>query len=411
MKYDLPKTLIDLLDFLNTEVGTARIAGGAVRDILRGETPNDFDIAIAAKPDLVKKILGNIDGIKVIDTGVDHGTLTVLFEKDGSSYEVTSLRRDVSTDGRRASVEFTDSFEEDAKRRDFTMNGLFMDADGRIHDYVGGVDDIKSNEIRFIGDANERIEEDYLRILRYFRFAVRFDQYMYFSDLETIKQHAPEIRKFVSRERIWMELKKILSCPKIYGVMNKMEHCGVLKAIMPEGYRKAFKPLDLCQKPLVRLHYLYLGKPGIGFVNYDMKVNASVLKESFALSNIEAKNLTNVPMMWHVCNGEGETGYRLNNMHIWFIMKRGDVNSVIHYIDVFNTKQRRKTRPSEEEIRDRVNWVLSNPPPVAAEDFIAAGVEKRKLSILLDSAAEHWFARGTRDTKETIMSCAIDSIA
>ncbi|HEY0302917.1 MAG TPA: hypothetical protein VGC36_16335, partial [Rhizomicrobium sp.] len=143
--------------------GEGRFVGGAVRNALLGKPVADVDIATPLTPDEVTRRL-TAAGLGAVPTGIDHGTVTAI--ANGKPYEVTTLRRDVTTDGRRATVAFTTDWAEDAQRRDFTMNALYADADGAILDTVGGVDDLRCGRVRFVGDAASRIREDYLRILR-----------------------------------------------------------------------------------------------------------------------------------------------------------------------------------------------------------------------------------------------------
>ena len=144
----------------------ARVVGGAVRNAMFGETPGEIDIATTAVPDTVIE-RARAAGFKAVPTGIDHGTVTVI--ADGTPFEVTTLRADVETYGRKAKVAFGRDWVRDAERRDFTINGLSVDADGVVHDHVGGLDDITARRVRFIGDPHQRIAEDYLRILRFFR--------------------------------------------------------------------------------------------------------------------------------------------------------------------------------------------------------------------------------------------------
>ena len=147
--------------------GESRLVGGCVRDILLGKSHSDVDIATTVIPDVAMSVLKKAE-IKVIPTGLKHGTVTaVLNEKH---YEITTLRKDVETDGRHAVVEFTDSWKEDSRRRDFTINAMSMDLEGEVYDYFDGQKDLQSKLVKFVGNPEKRIEEDYLRILRYFRF-------------------------------------------------------------------------------------------------------------------------------------------------------------------------------------------------------------------------------------------------
>ena len=160
---------IDIIEVLGNQ--NAKFVGGCVRDAVLGKLAKDIDIATCFKPNEVMEVLQKAK-IKTIPTGIKHGTITALYKNQ--TFEITTLRKDVTTDGRHAEVSFTDSWQEDAKRRDFTINALYLDTKGNIFDYFNGLEDLKSKKVIFIGDAKTRSEEDNLRILRYFRFFQRF---------------------------------------------------------------------------------------------------------------------------------------------------------------------------------------------------------------------------------------------
>jgi tRNA nucleotidyltransferase/poly(A) polymerase len=165
------KGLRRILDLLNGNGEEARVVGGAVRNALLGRAATDTDIATTATPDIVMA-RAKAAGVKSIPTGLPHGTVTL--RADGRSFEVTTLREDIETDGRHAKIRFGRDFAADALRRDFTINALSVDRDDRVHDYAGGLADIEAGRVRFIGDPATRIREDYLRILRFFRFSADY---------------------------------------------------------------------------------------------------------------------------------------------------------------------------------------------------------------------------------------------
>ncbi|KAH9507310.1 CCA tRNA nucleotidyltransferase 1, mitochondrial [Bulinus truncatus] len=189
-----------------------RLAGGAVRDLLDGKIPIDLDFATTATPAEMKDMFAK-ENIRMLNmNGEAHGTITVRIN-DKENFEITTLRIDVVTDGRRAEVEFTKDWMLDANRRDLTVNSLFLDFNGTVYDYFNGIDDLKQKRVRFVGNAEQRIQEDYLRILRYFRFYGRIAEGPDKHDEETldaIRQNAGGLAR-ISGERIWMELKKILT--------------------------------------------------------------------------------------------------------------------------------------------------------------------------------------------------------
>ena len=221
---------IDTLRTLEAAGHAARLAGGCVRDMVMGSEPRDYDVATAARPEVVMKLLG-ARGLKVIPTGIDHGTVTLVMPH--SHIEITTLRRDVSTDGRRAVVAYDGAtFEEDAERRDFTMNALYQDQHGKIYDFHNGLADIAARRLAFVGSPVTRIREDYLRILRFFRFWARFDLNPDPSAMDAIKAEQAGLDA-VSSERITHETFELLSAKAIVAPLQAMHQTGVLAHVLP----------------------------------------------------------------------------------------------------------------------------------------------------------------------------------
>ncbi|GLK56497.1 poly(A) polymerase [Methylopila capsulata] len=216
--------LREVLAALDSDGEEARIAGGAVRDAWLGLPRGDIDVATTALPEETMR-RARAAGWKAVPTGIDHGTVTVVAE--GHPFEVTTLRRDVATDGRRAVVAYTRDWAEDVQRRDLTMNGLYLDRAGRIHDLVGGLGDLEAGRARFIGDARERIREDYLRILRFFRFHARFGRGEL--DREGFAAAVAERAGLatLSRERVRVELLKLLIAPRAAETLRAMAEAGL----------------------------------------------------------------------------------------------------------------------------------------------------------------------------------------
>ncbi|XP_011792630.1 PREDICTED: CCA tRNA nucleotidyltransferase 1, mitochondrial isoform X2 [Colobus angolensis palliatus] len=201
------KNLTELFVKENHEL---RIAGGAVRDLLNGVKPQDVDFATTATPTQMKEMFQSA-GIRMINNkGEKHGTITARLHEE--NFEITTLRIDVTTDGRHAEVEFTTDWQKDAERRDLTINSMFLGFDGTLFDYFNGYEDLKNKKVRFVGHAKQRIQEDYLRILRYFRFYGRIVDKPGDHDAETLEAIAENAKGLagISGERIWVELKKIL---------------------------------------------------------------------------------------------------------------------------------------------------------------------------------------------------------
>jgi poly(A) polymerase len=228
-----------LLDALGAADGLTRYVGGAVRDDLLGLPVNDVDLATRLRPGEVVERL-EAAGLKAVPTGIDHGTVTAV--SSGHPFEITSLRRDVSTDGRRATVAFTDDWKEDAARRDFTINALSADpASGELFDYFGGLADLEQRHVRFIGDPLQRIAEDHLRILRFFRFHARFGAGEPDAEaLDACTRRANDLMA-LSRERIADELLKLLALGNPAPTVGVMLQRGILKPVLPE-----IEPERLC---------------------------------------------------------------------------------------------------------------------------------------------------------------------
>lgn len=221
-----------LLTALDAAQGQARYVGGAVRDTLLGVPVKDVDIATSLSPQSVLERLKQA-GIKAIPTGIDHGTITAVI--DGWPVEITTLRRDVSTDGRRATIAYTDDWREDAARRDFTINALFADPlTGQITDYFGGIADLVARHVRFIGVAEQRIAEDHLRILRYFRFLARFGSDTPDAEAYAACRARANSLKALSRERVADELLNLLAVADPAPAIRLMIAGDIFAPILPE---------------------------------------------------------------------------------------------------------------------------------------------------------------------------------
>ncbi len=214
--------------------GTARVAGGAVRNALLGVAVKDVDIATDLTPDDVFDCCRKA-GLKAVPTGVEHGTVTIVAGSgtDASAFEVTTLRIDVETHGRHADVAFTDDWEADASRRDFTLNALYCDASGTLFDPLNGYADLAARRVRFVGDADQRIREDYLRILRFFRIHAQYGAGALDADgLAACARNADGMSR-LSSERIRQEFMRLLAAPLVLDVLGEMDAAGVLSEVVP----------------------------------------------------------------------------------------------------------------------------------------------------------------------------------
>lgn len=235
----------------------ARFVGGCVRNALMGREIDDIDIATTLKPEETERAI-RAAGLKAVPTGIAHGTVTAVAERE--PFEITTLRRDVSTDGRNATVAFTDDWAEDAARRDFRLNALYADGEGRVFDPTGlGVADAAAGRIVFVGDPNTRIQEDYLRILRFFRFFAWYGQGQPdAAGLEACRALAPGMTR-LSAERVSKELMKLLAAQDPRPALAAMAATGVLAQVLPEaGSLDLFEAVvGLSDDPVVRLMTLF----------------------------------------------------------------------------------------------------------------------------------------------------------
>lgn len=287
---------VTIIRILSQEGGEARFVGGCVRDgVLEkpvGEQGLDIDIACTHKPERVIELL-EASGIRVIPTGLAHGTVTALC--GGQHFEITTLRRDVACYGRHAEVEYTDRWEEDAARRDFTINALYATLDGEVYDYFGGVGDVAHGHVRFIGDAHKRIEEDALRILRFFRFFAYYGRTPFDKEAIAACSHSVSLLTQLSGERIQTEMLKLLLAEQAGEVLAEMQEHHIASAIglpVREAGLQAMAALRQVENevgrhadPILRLAALLQGTEA---------ARVEALSERWRLSNAMKKRLYNL---------------------------------------------------------------------------------------------------------------------
>ena len=227
---DLKFIFKKLQDGIPEDKTAARFVGGCVRKYLLNEKIDDIDIATVLTSDQIKEKFKDTN-LKVIDTGVKHGTLTIVSENH--KVELTTLRKDIVTDGRHAQVEYTDDWQQDSERRDFTINAIYMDINGKLYDPQMGTVDLKNKNVKFIGDPQKRIEEDYLRIIRFIRFKIMYNIVVEPTTSDAIKQNLDGIKK-ISKERILVELLKILSLKNFLTINQSSNLKEIFSMIFPE---------------------------------------------------------------------------------------------------------------------------------------------------------------------------------
>ena len=341
-----------------------RFVGGCVRDLIVGREIYDIDFATKHTPEQVVYYLKRV-GIKVLLTGVKHGTVTAVI--NDKQFQITTLRRDISTDGRHAEVAFVDEWETDAQRRDFTINALYLTASGKLTDFFGGIDHLKSGKIIFIGDPDQRIREDYLRILRFFRFFGRFGQGgLDDAAARACSRHAAQVN-FLSGERIQSEMFKILELPNCVEVLTHMQNYGILPFIFPGEVR-----FDLL-KQLIQIE----PQPSIirrlaAITGYDHQI----LADHWRLSGDQFKSLkvlsTNIDMR--------EPKKVLRHM------------GKEHFIDIVYLSAAKGSLPFPiEEVLDFVTKWRIPKFPIIGNDVISLGVtEGRQIGNILTKLEQYW---------------------
>ncbi len=273
--------------------------GGCVRNALLGEPVSDMDIATDARPEQVMELAGRA-GIKAVPTGIDHGTVTLV--KNGIPHEITTFRKDVATDGRRAIVAFSTDITEDAHRRDFTMNAIYARPDGEIVDPLDGVEDLQERRIRFIGTAENRIREDYLRSLRYFRFYAWYGDHALGFDPDALAAIAANLEGLatLSKERVGAEMLKLLAAPDPAPSAAAMRQAGVLAQILPGADDRALAPLI----------HLEAGRAASSIRRLAV-LGGEGLQEALRLSKAQASHLQAIREAAAGTAGAKELGYRL----------------------------------------------------------------------------------------------------
>jgi poly(A) polymerase len=378
------RPLADLLAVLDHDGEEARVVGGAVRNALLGLPHGDIDIATTALPAEVTRRT-QAAGFKPVPTGFEHGTVTVVVA--GKPFEVTTLREDVETFGRHATVKFGRDWKRDAQRRDFTMNGLSLSADGQVHDHVGGVADLERRRVRFIGDAATRIAEDYLRILRFFRFHAYYGE----GHPDTQGLHAAIAARAgleqLSRERVRMELVKLLLAPHAVPVLAVMAEVGLLGSVL--GGVPHLASFANMTKVEVAVGLAPDATRRLGALGVWVAEDAERLWQRLRLSNAEHEGLAALDGWWRISPAIREAVareliYRIGPVHFtervllaWARSWDGARHAEWH---VLATLPRRWTTPAF---------------PLKAADFIARGVEKGpSLGAALARAEEAWIKSG-----------------
>jgi poly(A) polymerase len=373
-----------VFDLLDADGEEARLVGGAVRDLLLGEPPGDFDIATTATPDVVIA-RAKAAGVAFVPTGIAHGTVTLIVE--GRSVETTTLREDVDTDGRHAKVRFGRDFDGDARRRDFTLNALSLDRSGVVHDAVGGLADLEAGRVRFIGEARLRIREDFLRTLRFLRFSARFGDGRLDHDgfAAAIAERAG--LTLLSAERVRAELLKTLVARHAVGVIAEADGAGLLAPLLGGVLlpRRLARLIEIEPAPdaLLRLAALAV------FVRED----AERLRERLRLSNAEAGRLEQAARAAEAWHGR-ETPSALGDLRA-ALFEHGPRAALVA---AALTQAASRAPPDDPAWLSACRFLTDTPPPrlpFSGADLLARGVPPgRGVGLALKRLQANWIRAG-----------------
>ncbi|WP_018429053.1 CCA tRNA nucleotidyltransferase [Hoeflea sp. 108] len=398
-----------LLAALNANGEQARIAGGAVRNALLGEPVADVDIATTNLPDETVR-RAEAAGFKTAPTGAEHGTITVI--SGGKPFEVTTLRADVETDGRHAKVVFGRDWKADAERRDFTINALYAEGDGTVIDLVEGITDLDRRMLRFIGDAETRIREDYLRILRFFRFFAWYGSGR--PDAEGLKACArlKDGLPRLSAERIWSEIKKLLSAPDPSRSLLWMRQAGVLTTVLPETEKWGIDAIHALVRTEADLGWPVDPLLRLAAIVPPDAARMKALGDRLRLSNAEADRL----VQWAATPKiepkvtEGELAKRLY---------RGNLQGHLDRLRLDLAAARGRAQQDDKALVEAGGYfrLLSHAQkwqkpqfPLRGGDLAPLGVEGARLGALLKALEAEWVDSGFSLESDALLKRAADSL-
>lgn len=367
-----------------------RLVGGTVRDTLTGVKNTDVDLATPITPEHVIQLFQGA-GIKVVPTGIEHGTVTVLI--NGIGYEITTLRRDISHDGRHAQVIFTDNWHEDAGRRDFTINAMSMDLSGHIYDYFGGKADLEAQVVRFVGNPEQRIREDYLRIFRYFRFLSYFPSPQIDSDSLKACLDLIPMSGQISAERITKELLSTLSRPYLCNTISVLLEHNLL-----QYYGLPTVPRDQSQKLKA-----YKWVPELPLVNLAAIIRCSNFTNNDIIELANKRKLSNQQkqILIHICRPQEEFDVQVpNKVHRKYIYLLGK-EIYIYYLHLKNLET--PATCFQQCLDYAQKWPLPV-MPVTGEDLKSLGHLGKQIGTTLVRLKQIWIDNDFSLTREELIN-------
>ena len=370
--------------FKNLEKGeskekeVAMFVGGCVRNYLQSKKIGDIDMATIFTPDEIKKKLQN-SKFKVIDTGLEHGSVTVVL--DHNKFELTTLRKDVKTDGRHAEIKTIDDWKEDSKRRDFTINAIYLNKRGKIFDPQQGVNDLKNNIVKFIGDPQTRIVEDFLRIIRFLRFTIQYKSSIERSTVQAIKLNLNGV-KALSKERVLSELLKILKIENFSELIDTKELSEIFLLVFPElKYLNRFKNFSLIRNHIENSDILLLS-----ILLIDLKDNHEYFCHKYKVSNKTRDNLKLLGSKFRELQTDKEF-FKKNLKNNAYNMGLKNLK-ILFTLNLLNKK---KISDKEVSIFKVIEKISIPKFPFDGKFLLKKGVQEgRKIGIILNEAEKIW---------------------
>lgn len=391
----LKKTSLQYIFYILSSHGIeGRLVGGCVRDSILKQKISDIDIAVNVPPEIIQELFEN-KGVSVIPTGIHHGTVTIILNQE--AFELTSLREDISTDGRHAVIAYTKDWRRDAERRDFTINAFYLDKDGQIYDYFKGLEDLSKGIIRFIGNPEQRIREDYLRILRYYRFALRFGKYCDLLSYQAVQKHIISLRH-LSKERIQSELFKILVHSNPQNIIQSMEKDGVFQTLFKEkAHTSDLEKFVVIQKKQSKQHKNLLE---ISRLFCMFPHNIDFFKNSLCLSRFHLQSLKILFKNKNIL---------LSNMHLFEIQYRYGYELAKIWLD-FQVMQLLKKNNEEISVYQKFYKQLNTPLPsfpLKGSDLLNLGFNPgEKLGYILKQCEQQWLLTRGKLSKDECLNFA-----
>jgi len=400
-KWLVAPSLLQVFDAIEVKGGKVRVVGGAIRNALMGEGVGDIDLCTTLLPEETTQAL-EAANIKAIPTGLEFGTITAVVDK--TAYEITTLREDVETDGRHAVVKFGKDWTKDALRRDLTINALYCDRDGNLFDPLDNMDDLKNREVRFIGEASERIKEDYLRILRFFRFFAWYGSGR--PDASGLKACAKLKGGLddISAERVWIELKKTLEAKDPSRALLWMRTTGVLNIVLPESEKWGIDLIpslltaeELCKfeiDPMLRLMAVIPPRDDV----------VDALSTRLKLSGVETKRL----MLW-TKTPKVEQGTNQKTLEKFFY--ENDMQAVLDVLQLDIATLEGRGEASADALKIAVGFLQQAQKwqrptlPIKGKDLLALGQEAGpSIGKAIRALEAKWVESGFKLSKEELLA-------